>query len=224
MTSTTGTWAVLPIKELHQAKQRLAGHVPPEFRAGLARAMIEDVLDALRGARGLDGVLVLTCDPDAEKLARQYGAEVSGEDARAGHTGVVASAAARLEERGCGTMLALPGDLPLLTSADVELTLAHRSGAPSVSLVPSLDGDGTNAVLASPPTALEFAFGPGSFARHRGLLRQKGIVPAIVRCPGIELDIDTPEDLALLLRSKGNNRSLRFCRENAAALAPEPIV
>src|SRR5262249_23141810 len=101
----------------------------------------------------------------------------------------------------------------------VELLLSRRRAPPSVALVPSLDGDGTNAVLASPPTALEFAFGPGSFARHKRLLQDRGIEPTIVRCPGIELDIDTPQDLALLLRGRGGGRSHRFCCENGAAFA-----
>lgn len=223
MTSTPAIWAVLPIKELHLSKQRLAGHLPPEFRAGLAAAMAEDVLDALSRAQGLDGILVATCDPDVERLARRYGAEVSALAARAGHTGVVASAAADLTVKGCGTILALPGDLPLLSSADVELVLAHRRAAPSVTLVPSRDGDGTNTVLASPPTALDFAFGPGSFARHCDLLRRKGIEPAIVRCPGIELDIDTPDDLAQMLATNGSGRAMRFCRKNAGLLAAERV-
>ena len=45
-------WAVVPVKDLDGAKQRLAGLLPPTQRRALAAAMLEDVLAALVAGAG----------------------------------------------------------------------------------------------------------------------------------------------------------------------------
>mgnify|MGYP000931708605 CR=1 FL=1 len=211
-----GVWAVVPIKELTLAKQRLAKAVPPRHRAGLAAAMASDVLETLSAVQGLAGIVVVTVDAQATAIAREFGAVVADDSARDGHTAVVAAAASRLAREGCRAMLTLPGDIPTLAAAEVEHLLQGVANGPSVTLVPSRDGDGTNAALCSPPTALAFAFGPGSFERHVGLVRRQGLEPRIVRSSGIGLDIDTPEDLRLLASHAADTRSRRYCREHLA--------
>jgi 2-phospho-L-lactate guanylyltransferase len=63
-------WAVVPIKETGDAKQRLARFVPAHLRPGLALAMAEDVLAALAAAQGLAGIMVVTADPGARAASR----------------------------------------------------------------------------------------------------------------------------------------------------------
>jgi 2-phospho-L-lactate guanylyltransferase len=207
----TGIWAVVPIKELRLAKQRLAGGLPHDIRAGLARAMAADTLEALGRVRGLAGIEVVTADPDAARIARGSGASVCMEDARGGHTAVVAAAAARLAADGGAAILALPADIPSVTAQEIEALLPADLRSSAVTLVPSRGGDGTNAILAAPPAALRFAFGPGSFARHVAAARDIGIEPRIAHLPGIGLDIDTPEDLRLLMEHPADTLSRRYC-------------
>ena len=45
-------WAILPVKEMGSAKQRLAPLLSPEERIGLMQVMLRDVLAALSAARG----------------------------------------------------------------------------------------------------------------------------------------------------------------------------
>src|ERR1700680_3207545 len=47
-----GIWAVVPVKELDRAKERLAPVLPPERRRALMLAMLEDVLTALAPTTG----------------------------------------------------------------------------------------------------------------------------------------------------------------------------
>lgn len=76
-----------------------------------------------------------------------------------------------------------------------------------VTLVPSRDGDGTNAILVSPPDAFAPSFGPGSFARHRAQAAAAGIACRTLELPGLALDIDEPHDLRdLMQRTRGNPR------------------
>ena len=73
---------------------------------------------------------------------------------------------------------------------------AHRPG--SVVIVPDRHGAGTNALLLTPPKALSPAFGPGSMARHAALARAGGASVRVAQAPSLELDVDTPGDLAAL--------------------------
>src|SRR5690606_41267907 len=69
MRNGRSTWAVLPVKDLAGAQQRLAGVLGAAERRDLFAAMLEDVLGALAASGGLAGVLVVTRDPLAQDLA-----------------------------------------------------------------------------------------------------------------------------------------------------------
>src|SRR6266478_2021784 len=124
-------WAVVPIKELERAKQRLAALLPPARRRALMLAMFEDVLTALAAPPGLAGRAVVTVDPAASRLAAKYGARLIEAGARDGHTGAVAAAAMLLAEEGRAGMLTLPGDVPLVTPAEIGRLLAAQRSAPA---------------------------------------------------------------------------------------------
>src|SRR5436190_1826857 len=64
----------VPAKDLVNAKQRLVPVLGPRERCELARAMLSDVFAALRAAR-LDGVWVVTRDPEVVGLAAAFGVE-----------------------------------------------------------------------------------------------------------------------------------------------------
>jgi 2-phospho-L-lactate guanylyltransferase len=194
----SAVWAVVPVKETATAKQRLAAALSQPLRTALALAMLEDVLAALAGARGLAGITVLTVDETAQHLAQRYGATISTDTCRDGHTAAVMTAAHRLARTG-DAMLTIPGDVPLVTSAEIERVLdAHLSGSRFV-IVPARDERGSNAILAAPADAVPLRFGEDSFFPHLAAARACGIEPAVLPLPGIGLDIDTPEDLAAFL-------------------------
>ncbi|MEJ1975208.1 MAG: 2-phospho-L-lactate guanylyltransferase [Acetobacteraceae bacterium] len=193
-------WAVVPIKEREGAKQRLAGFLTPAQRQDLAAVMVGEVLDALAGATGLAGLMVVTLDPLATQLAERVGARVVTEGARDGHTGSVLAGRAVLVREGRGGMLTLPGDIPCVTSAEVDAVLAAHLSAPAFTIVPAHDELGSNAVLCSPPGAVPLRFGDNSFFPHLDAARGQGIAPTVVRLPGIAMDVDHPADLAALLR------------------------
>lgn len=194
--------AVVPVKELHLAKQRLAAVLGPAERQALARAMLVDVLAAVRRARRLAGAVVVTADAELGKLARAQGAQLLVEEAAGGLNAAVGQAAAHLACAGRAGMLVLPADLPALTALDIDaLVDAHPPGA-AVSLVPARDA-GTNALILSPPQALAVAYGPLSSHTHRARAEAAGL-PVRVHppgaFPGLAHDVDAPADLAGLGR------------------------
>jgi len=192
----SGVWAVVPVKETGGAKTRLGDALPPELRPALAMAMLEDVLAALAQARGLAGIVLVTLDPVAIRLAAQYGATCRADGARDGHTGAVTAAARRLAAGGAAGMLTLPGDIPLVTAGEIEALLAAHRSAPSFTIAPSHDEQGSNAILMSPPDAVPLRFGDDSYFPHLAAARARGIEPTVIRAPGIAFDIDNPDDLA----------------------------
>jgi 2-phospho-L-lactate guanylyltransferase len=190
--------AVIPMKDSGQAKQRLAGVLSGMQRQQLALAMFEDVLAVLASARELAGILVVTIDPAATAIAARYRARICGDGARDGHTGAVAAAARRLATEGLD-MLVLPGDIPLVQAGDIRQLMAVHGSAPAFTIVPARDEHGSNAILCSPACAVPLRFGDDSFFPHLAAAKARGIEPKAVQLPRIALDIDTPDDLTLLL-------------------------
>ena len=211
-------WAVVPVKERFSAKERLASMLRPETRQALALAMFEDVLAALTATPGIAGLLVVTVDPEAGRLAASYGGRVIEQGARDGHTGAVTAAARLLAAEGRAGMLTLPGDIPLVTSAEIELLMASHPPAPSFTIVPSHDEQGSNAIASSPPNAVPLRFGENSFYPHLEAAEARAIRANVLHLPGIALDIDNPEDVVSFMRIRSHTRARAVLAEERMQL------
>jgi len=216
MAEPSNIYAVVPVKEFARAKERLASALSRAAREALARAMLEDVLSALQAVRELAGILIVTADPAAMVVAQRYGAEVLSEGARDSHTAAVRTAGALLTRRNAA-MLTVPGDIPLVTPPDIRDLIAARGAAPSFTIVPARDDQGSNAILCSPADAVPLRFGANSFFPHLATARAKGIEPRIIRLPHIELDVDTPDDLAMFYRIPSLTRTRALLKEQGFA-------
>lgn len=210
-------WAVVPVKETIGAKQRLASVLAPATRRLLALTMLKDVLAALVNVSMLRGIAVVTVDGDAARIAEDFGARVLRHDAVGGHTAAIAGASRRLKSEGVGSMLAMPGDIPLVTSAEVEQLIEGHGREPAFSIVPAWDERGSNGVLSSPPGLVPLQFGNDSFLPHLAASESCGVNPRIVRLAGMALDIDTPRDLAAFLQLRSTTRTQALLEEHGFA-------
>ncbi len=205
------TAAVVPLKNLARAKGRLAPVLSAAERRGLVLAMLGDVLAALLGARGLGGIYVVADEaPPAPE-----GVAWIAEPANRGYDAAVATALADPRVAGAAAMLVLPGDLPLATPADID-ALLDEAPRPGARVALARDGDGTNALLLSPPDLAPTRFGPGSGARHRALALAAGAPAETVSPPGLAFDIDTPRDLLDFCARDGGAGTHAFLRESGA--------
>jgi len=190
-----GIWALVPVKCFTRAKSRLA--LPQEEREALARAFCTHVLTELR-ACALGGVLVVTDCAEVEAVARAHGAEVMRDGAEGSLNVIVDDALASLAERGARGAIVLMSDLPCLAAPEIDALVAALSEAPVV-LAPDRHDEGTNALGIAPPARFATCFGRrDSFARHRERAAGEGIDARVCRSPGLALDVDSPEDLALV--------------------------
>jgi len=201
------TWALVPLRGLEDAKTRLGAELDPEERLELVVAMATRTLAATRDARGIAGTVLVTADPAAADLATRFGARTLVQRLP-GLNAALREARAVAVNLGATAILVLPIDLPAISPGALENVLADAAdpGAtdaastggvrdrPLVLAVPDRHGGGTNALLVSPPAAIEPAFGEGSFAAHRAAAAGAGA--AFRRHEGpLTLDVDTGADL-----------------------------
>jgi 2-phospho-L-lactate guanylyltransferase len=178
------TAVLVPVKAFADAKVRLAGVLAPAAREALARTMAEGVLRATRPLP----VAVVCDDEGVAEWARQHGATVVWTPGH-GLNGAVEAGVVALAEAGATQVIVAHADLPF--AADVTAT-AWFAG---VTLVPDRHDDGTNVACIPAGSGFTFAYGPGSFARHRAEARRLGLPLRILRDPALGWDVDNPVDL-----------------------------
>ena len=208
-----GVWAVIPVKPLRGALRRLRPALDARVRRELQVAMLTDVLTACAGARRLEGVLVVTSDPDAAALAGAIARArvVPDHDPPRGMNAAVARGLTAVAAEGAGAALVMTADLPLLHPDDIDALVAAAPPEPSVTIAPSHEGTGTNAMLLRPPRALAPRLGPDSFARHTAQAARRGLPLVRVDLRRVALDIDTPRDVAALIAAGGGGATVDVC-------------
>lgn len=190
------TWLVVPAKSFRRAKSRLASVHTPHERASLAERWLAHVLEVGLSHGRVAGALVVSADEDVRRFAEQRGALCLPDPTDAVRLNeIVDYGLAMLNGRGVVRALVLMGDLPHLRAADLDRVFGAAQSAPVV-VVPDRPGEGTNALLVSPPERLPTCFGAkDSFRLHQTRLQELGIDFACVRTEGIAHDVDLPSDL-----------------------------
>ena len=209
-------WALLPIKHVSNAKRRLASSLSPDQRDRLCRAMAQDVLTVLCESADIDGTSVLSDDPEVAALADKFGCDYfsEGELGASGLNDVVAAAASRHAQSGIDNLLILHGDLPLLSVKELATLLAsHASlGDPAVTIATDRHGTGSNCLIVSPAAGFNYRFGKDSRQLHEQAARDAAMACRVLELPGLSVDVDTPDDIALLrsmLDAESQSRTAR---------------
>jgi 2-phospho-L-lactate guanylyltransferase len=191
--------AVVPVRSLSGAKSRLGEPLDPEERADLILAMLRRTVEATLASRHLDGVVVVSQDPDLLAQAGSMGAASLLQLSEGLNEGL-----AETRDSACAgatAVLVLPADLPGVSAEAIdrlaevaEETAARAPDRAIVVLVSDRHGTGTNALLVAPPHAIPFRFGEGSRAAHA--VEAAAAEASYVELGGpLAFDVDTPEDL-----------------------------
>jgi 2-phospho-L-lactate guanylyltransferase len=175
--------AIVPFKPAGERKTRLADTLSPEQRDGLAEQLFAHVLAILGDSPQIASVFVLS------RVRPPHRTGAWRADSGLGLNPELQAARAEI----AGPVVVLHSDLPLLAAHDV--TRLTDSAAPGgLAIAPDRFVSGTNAVAIADQRPFDFAFGADSFRLHR---QQAGPGWRLVPTPGLAIDIDTPEDLAL---------------------------
>jgi len=175
---------LIPVKAFHLAKVRLASALSASDRSTLAR----DMADTVVAAAGDLPVAIVCDDDDVAAWARGHGALVVWRPGF-GLNAAVTDGVAALAEAGHERVIVAHADLPHARD------LAWVADFDGITLVPDRRDDGTNVVGLPASCGFTFAYGPGSFARHRAEAEALGVAVRVVHEPRLGWDVDVPEDL-----------------------------
>jgi len=206
-------WAVIPVKQISQAKQRLSPLLSTEERRDFFSAMLEDVLSMMVKIDFFEKIILATNCPHAISIAGRHGIthfETGPDD---GLNQAAGETVNHLLENGIRDMILIPADIPLITEEEINSVLKAHPSAPSLTIIPSRDKLGSNCILLSPPSRMALKFGPDSYFRHLEIAQTNGLKVNPMEFPGFGLDIDEPKDLFELLKAEGNTRSQKYLRQ-----------
>jgi len=193
--------ALVPLKDLVDAKTRLSGLLRPAQRRALAQAMVEDVLTILVAHPLIDRVTLVSDDPGADLLACKYQIDCLDERSLGvrGLNPVLTAACESLLEAREDTLVVLHGDIPLLSCADISAVLNAQTEISGLVIGCDHLAEGTNLLAFDKSTRPELAFGTNSCAAHRRNAQRDNIAYKVIQRDGIGLDVDQPEDVAALM-------------------------
>jgi 2-phospho-L-lactate guanylyltransferase len=192
------TIAVVPLRDGHSGKSRLADQLTPQERSEIVAVLAQHVVSTLLRV-DVSRVLVVTNDPAFARLALPPDPRVDVIPQPAERLGLNAAVTLAHElavTQGAERLLVVHADLPLLELEDINALL--DGGAPLI-LAPDRAGTGTNAlILDTNILGFRFRFGPGSRSAHMKEAANLGIHTAIVQRRGTWTDLDTAADWAAL--------------------------
>ncbi|MGD9936687.1 MAG: 2-phospho-L-lactate guanylyltransferase [Methanoregulaceae archaeon] len=182
--------AVIPFRPVNP-KTRLSGLLNQDEREAFARAMLADVVDAVRSA-GLEPLVLSTTEYDCPGVGVRV--------APCGLSDALNDLFPLLE----GPVLVIMADLPLvnpeairrLTGTDADIAIAPGRGG------------GTNALYIRDPARFHVDYYQCSVAKHLGIARDAGLSTELVDSFRLYLDLDEEEDLVdLLIHGTGTARA-----------------
>ena len=205
-------WAVIPVKQISQAKQRLSKILSSEERRDFFSAMLEDVLSMMVKIDFFEKIILATNCSHAISIAGRHGIthfETGPDD---GLNQAAGETVNHLLENGISDMFLIPADIPLITEEEINSAIKAHPSAPSLTIIPSRDKLGSNCLLLSPPAMMPLKFGPDSYFRHLEIAKSNGLKINPMELPGFGLDIDEPADLFELLTLEGDTLSQKYIR------------
>ena len=193
--------ALIPMKELAQAKMRLADVLDARQRSELALAMLTDVISACIASACFDEIAVIGNDSEVAWHVREIGAKPLAEPATLDGLNAGLTFGQRYLARRVAVdeLLILPADIPLIRAEDVKAVVAALTSndGPRMVLVRSRD-NGTNALALRPPEAIGMHFGRNSADAHRSAAEAAAVEIIEIENGRLSFDVDAPEDVAEL--------------------------
>ena len=202
--------AIVPIKNLSDAKERLSILLDKSHRQGLFRAMTLDVLSVLKKQPGISGIVIVSDDPVAARLAEEHGAELLTENELnvKGLNAVIQAAVSHMALRQIQDVMIIHADVPLINAANLSqlITMHRKIKGPRLTIAPDRHHNGSNCIICNPASSFAFHYGADSFHKHCAQANALRFEIQVLDDPDIGCDIDYPQDLAhFLARSQGCN-------------------
>ncbi|QRN83955.1 2-phospho-L-lactate guanylyltransferase [Chloroflexota bacterium] len=195
-------WAIVPVKPLRRGKSRLSEILSEDERTNLNHQLFVHTIEILKEVDAITDILVVSRDSDVLTEARDLQVRTVTENGTPELNAALRRATLFSKNFSTEGVLIVPADLPLMTPDDVKAFLDARTEPPCIVLAPDRRRQGTNLLFTTPADLLTFSYGKESFDRHIELAKEKKAQVVIVENERIALDLDLPEDYALLNSAK----------------------
>src|SRR5699024_10196956 len=207
------TLAVVPLRDGHSGKSRLASMASPSERTAIIGALAHHVCGRLIRTPQIAEVLVVTNATDFARDVLPADAKITiaqQPDDRPGLNNAAMLGIEHGRSKSLERVLTIHADLPILAVADVTALVTARG---DLVLGPDRYDNGTNAIVVNSALAgFEFLFGPASFQAHLRLGERLDAHTVVVRRDGLALDLDTADDWRALPDSvRGRLAPLGHC-------------
>jgi len=194
--------AFIPFKPANP-KTRLSCMLSQEERESFARAMLADVISAVKNVN-CSPVIISTELFDSEDI------QITVKDADLNQT------LNSLMPEASGELLIIMADLPLADEASLKRVLATGK---EMAIVPGRGG-GTNVIYLKEPQRFHFDYYGTSFLKHVKNAEDAGLSCEVIDSFRLHTDIDEKEDLAELM-IHGTGKSRAYLEELGFALSVE---
>jgi len=202
--------AILPVKNLNQAKSRLSHEMNQQQRESLTFNLLGRTLGILKSSECIDDILMVSRDVKIRSMAEMENVlflEEQGTDLNQ----ALEQATRWSIEQHYSAILILPLDIPFLTKEDIDsITKMGNEKREIVIIAPDREMKGTNALLVKPPGILQYQFGLESFRRHWQQAQDKHIENKIYYSTKIGFDVDSPSHYRSMVQ--GNLPGLDLCQ------------
>jgi 2-phospho-L-lactate guanylyltransferase len=213
-------FALVPVKRFESSKSRLSSVLNVVERKELSELLLVNTLRVLTQASAISEIVIVSSDEAAMEIARRNGVEVLRESKDNGVNAAIALADDYSFENGAEATLVIPQDLPLLVAADVNM-ICMKAESPDRCLVvcPSIRYDGSNALLRKPSRLLKTYYDEDSFNAHIRAATKSGIPIKVFLSKRIMLDLDTTEDIKILMDQEITNLPLDYLKSKLKTMA-----
>ncbi len=206
-------FAVVPVKRFESSKSRLSSVLNVVERKQLSELLLRNTLRVLTESSAISDIVIVSSDELAMEIARRNGAIVLRESRDDGVNAAIARADDYSFKKGAEATLVIPQDLPLLVAGDVNM-ICKGAELPDRCLVvcPSVRYDGSNALLRKPSRLLKTYYDEDSFNAHIRAATKIGIPIKVFLSMRIMLDLDTTEDIKILMNQGITNLPLDYLK------------
>ena len=161
--------------------------------------MLEEVLRTISKSKSIDNIAIVSKDECAMKLSKQFGA-LQIYDNDQGVNTAISLADKYIADKGYDCSVIFPQDIPMMESSDIDNLLSFIKSSSSIIIVPSLQFNGTNALVRCPANIMETQYDRGSYSYQLKAAKAvtQNVSVAFIR--RIMLDIDDDSDLQYMIK------------------------
>jgi len=187
------TCAIIPVSRFKEAKTRLSPKLSIKERENLLKAMLNDVVNVLKGL--VQEVVIISSDEDVLDYVSSMKVKTLKEKGKTDLNGALHQAIEHVA-KSCQNVFIVPSDIPLIKKRHVKEIL-ELGNEYDVVIAPA-KGGGTNALLF-PVSSFKMKFGDYSFFEHIKEAKENNFSYKIYDSFYLSLDVNTAEDLGEIM-------------------------